>query len=421
MLYDRPVRELMKDAANELPSPTRPNEIINWFAREYPLVKKSTVTAHIRGLTANDRNRHHYSVSRYEPIFTWTPDGFLGRYDPDTDLQDEQGGPDEADGGLVSAYEFEQFIGELLERDPDIEIRTSSSTAGMDYGFDYTAERNGRPLLIEVKSSTPQTSYRLEQIKKNLKGAADQYMQAHPVSRPVMVVAFPGVLSKSKMTIALSSRLEVWDGPYLRSKAGALGVSVPTNVALLTPEVDTPMMVEAGETHSLLRRLDHITPGQADWSAYEKYCEDLLNFLFVPPLKPAIPQSRDDYHANRRDYILPNYVVDGGFWQFMRSHYEAHYVVAEVKNLSGCLGKDVILQMANYLNPRGTGLFALLLARMDLDDTARWTRREQWVQHNKLIIGINDEDVRQMIKTKLAGNDPAELVRQKIEDFRLGI
>ena len=42
-------------------------------------------------------------------------------------------------------------------------------------------------------------------------------------------------------------------------------------------------------------------------------------------------------------------------------------------------------------------------------------------QHNKLIIGINDDDVRQMVESKIAGKDPAELVRQKIEDFRLGI
>ncbi len=52
MLYDRPVRELMRDAAEQLPSPTTPTEIISWFGREYPLVKKTTVAAHITGLTA---------------------------------------------------------------------------------------------------------------------------------------------------------------------------------------------------------------------------------------------------------------------------------------------------------------------------------------------------------------------------------
>ena len=146
--------------------------------------------------------------------------------------------------------------------------------------------------------------------------------------------------------------------------------------------------------------------------------------LFVTPLNPLnppIPQSRDERHVNRRDYVLPNYAADYSFWQFMRTHYEAHLVVAEVKNLSRGPGKNEILQVANYLNPRGTGLFALILARREPDDTARWICREQWVQHGKLIVGLHDEDVRQMVKTRLAGNDPAELVRQKIEDFRLGI
>jgi hypothetical protein len=55
------------------------------------------------------------------------------------------------------------------------------------------------------------------------------------------------------------------------------------------------------------------------------------------------------------------------------------------------------------------------------NEVAGWICREQWVQHNKLIIGLDDEDVRQMLTTKMAAGDPAELIRQKIEDFRLGI
>jgi endonuclease len=90
MLYDRPVRELLRDAAKELPSPTTTNDIISWFAHKYPLVKRTTVAAHITGLTANDRNRHHYSVSRYDPIFTRTSGGSLGLYDADIHLEDEE-------------------------------------------------------------------------------------------------------------------------------------------------------------------------------------------------------------------------------------------------------------------------------------------------------------------------------------------
>lgn len=53
--------------------------------------------------------------------------------------------------------------------------------------------------------------------------------------------------------------------------------------------------------------------------------------------------------------------------------------------------------------------------------SARWTCREQWVHYGKLIVGVSDEDVVQMGTIKTGGGDPAGLVRQKIEDFRLGI
>jgi hypothetical protein len=196
--------------------------------------------------------------------------------------------------------------------------------------------------------------------------------------------------------------------------AGQLEVVVPPGVAWGDEDSALP-------GYDLASRLAGIRPGTGGWPAYEKYCEDLLSFLFVPPLNPPIPQSRDERHVNRRDYVLPNYATGYGFWQFMRTHYEAHLVVAEVKNLSRGPGKNEILQVANYLNQRGTGPFALIFARTDLDEAARWTCREQWVHYGKLIVGLSDEDVVQMVAIKTGGGDPAELVRQKIEDFRLGI
>jgi hypothetical protein len=75
-----------------------------------------------------------------------------------------------------------------------------------------------------------------------------------------------------------------------------------------------------------------------------------------------------------------------------------------------------------YGFPRhGTGLFGMLLTRHGLNENARWTRREHWVLHDKMIIGLDDEDMQQMLLTKLAGNNPADLIQQRIEDFRLRI
>jgi hypothetical protein len=302
-----------------------------------------------------------------------------------------------------------------MNRDPGIELSESIFMLH----FDIEASRNGRTLLIETKVPTPQTETRMSELAEQLSTALERHQVLNPkVDDPEVVLAVPGILPKSKMTAPLWSGLEIWDGPYLYHWAKELGVPVPPYV--MGEDSPDERAIDR-EEHSMVRRLRNILPGNARWREYEQFCEDLLNFLFVPPLAPAISQSRDEHQANRRDFILPNYALDGGFWQFMRQHYSAYYVVAEVKNLTHKSGKEEILQVANYLSRHGTGLFALILARSDLDRTGKWIRREQWVLHDKLIVALDDDDVIQMVKTKLVGGDPAELVRQKIEDFRLGM
>jgi hypothetical protein len=99
VLYDRPVSDLMADAVAELTPPFRPTDVIAWFGQRYPLVKDKTVRAHVIGLTANDRNRHHYAwLANREPLFFRQLDGSLEPFDPDRHLTDDDGatGSDEA-------------------------------------------------------------------------------------------------------------------------------------------------------------------------------------------------------------------------------------------------------------------------------------------------------------------------------------
>ena len=112
---------------------------------------------------------------------------------------------------------------------------------GPDYGLDFVASRDGQPLLIQVKVTTPQTSHRLEEMRADLDRAAQRYQELHPDSKPVHVLAFPGVLSEAKRTLAVRSRLEIWDGPYLRDRAEREGTRVPPYVALGDPGTSTPI------------------------------------------------------------------------------------------------------------------------------------------------------------------------------------
>ena len=70
MLYDRPVAELMREAAEALSDPTSANSLIQWFEDNYPKVQTTTVRAHIIGLTANNSSRKHYpSLAKRNPVY----------------------------------------------------------------------------------------------------------------------------------------------------------------------------------------------------------------------------------------------------------------------------------------------------------------------------------------------------------------
>jgi hypothetical protein len=255
-------------------------------------------------------------------------------------------------------------------------------------------------------------------LTNQLRAAAAKYVSAAGGNaRPDLLAVFPGVLSRTKRETSRRGEVEIWDGRDLQRQARLLDIRVPAFVAAHEGEETAEDREPAEE---LAGRLADINPGRPDALAYEKWCEDVLNFLFCPPLNSPIVQQRDDIGANRRDLIMPNYATRG-FWHFMRNHYGASYVVAGAKNSASPLNKLAVLQLANYLSRHGTGLFGILLTRRGLNESAKWTRREHWVLHDKMIIGLDDEDMQQMLLTKLAGNNPADLIQQRIEDFRLRI
>ncbi|MCM1193742.1 MAG: hypothetical protein NC123_17935 [Butyrivibrio sp.] len=77
--------------------------------------------------------------------------------------------------------------------------------------------------------------------------------------------------------------------------------------------------------------------------------------------------------------------------------------------------------MANYLKESGAGLFGMIITRNGANDSAIYTQREVWAIYKKMIIILQDNDIEQMLLEKFADGEPTNIVRQKIEDFRLSV
>ncbi len=114
--YDRTVAELMVDAANGLSYPASRADVVGWFAEHYPEVKASTIRAHIVGLTANDRSRHHYAwLAKRDPLFVRNENGTLTAFDGvDSAGLDDGDSVEEGEGTPPLEFALEAFLEDFL-------------------------------------------------------------------------------------------------------------------------------------------------------------------------------------------------------------------------------------------------------------------------------------------------------------------
>ena len=315
--------------------------------------------------------------------------------------------------------EFVGYLAQLMDLSPAFsDVRRESPVSDeLRYRADLSALRSSsrgtEAVIIECKTAPSFTASRIAALEQQL------YNYKKNLRDHVLALAFPGRLTLEQSTSLIGLGVEVWDLDYIASQFSAEieNVQHPFYQALFA-SVSTPK--PGDKERLLLSSLSSCPAGRPSWSRYQQLIGQIIEALFCPPLRKPIPESADATGTNRRDFILPNYAVDG-YWSFLRSNYGADYVVADAKNYKGRVKKKEVLQIANYLKPHGVGLFGLIICRTSGDPGCIVTVREQWLSHRKLVLILGDSDVESMLLAKSAGGDPEEILLQKIEEFRLSL
>jgi hypothetical protein len=279
---------------------------------------------------------------------------------------------------------------------------------------DIVCDYRNKKLIIEVKKVPPLIDKRvtdlIEQVKSYDVFGADAQL----------VVAFPETLQKKYAEQFKNENIIVWDAPTL-ALIFSEQIEVIKETSLYPILFNAGVKVEGKSQSTLfIEELKSIKAGKKDWSKYQRLIANCMEYLFSPPLEKPLYELPDSTKTNRRDIILPNY-AENGFWQFLRNNYFADYIVIDAKNLTKHIEKRDVLQVSNYLKKFGTGLFGMILSRNKPHSNAILTQREHWIADNKLIVFLQDEDIIQMLTLKDSSGSPEEVIRQKIEDFRLSL
>lgn len=318
-------------------------------------------------------------------------------------------------------FEFTNYLVQLLQshnlyRNVNQEVLLNNKDRyRADIIVEEKAEKSrSQKLLIEVKSFSSFTKIRIRQIIHQIES---YYNIIEDDVRKVF--AFPGIISKEDQQIFLEHDIEVWDLKFINENFKN-EISKSKEIKFLQFHGITGEKNDLSKEEKLIAELKEIKPGRDDWSRYQKHIGKILDYLFGDSLSSPIVESADEFGVNRRDFILRNY-SDKGFWKYLRDRYAADFIVVDAKNYTKEVKKNEVLQISNYLKEHGTGLFAMIVSRIGEKKGAYMTRRDKWMLDNKLVIVLTDNDIEQMILAKASSNDPEEIIKQRIEEFRLKI
>lgn len=319
--------------------------------------------------------------------------------------------------------EFELLIGLLLQREGFRVLkapRFSDGPVGMDY---EATDSLGGVRYVEVKH------FRKTILRSSISqflGDIARLRESNPNARGLLVIS--GTLpEKIRSQVVREQHVELWDGDTVHrllakhpDVAASAKQTASSRAAFMS--LQTQLLSEPPDTRSteLLRRLEAVPPGKPGWRDFEKIGVDILSHVFSPALGPPEIQNRSDDGLDIIDAIYPIRSRDQP-WAWIRSEYGTRFVVAEFKNYSELVGQKQVESLVQYLWKPAKRNFGVLVCRSGPSESALIARRRAWLEMEKCVVFLQDDDLKEMIGLSGSDSDPFEIIDAQLEDFFRGL
>lgn len=314
---------------------------------------------------------------------------------------------------------FESLIFDLLNAEG---LKVQKTPPTRDGGYDFVAKTTNvlgseEKIIIESK------------FYKNKKISIDVLRNLYGISivekvNKVLLITNSELTNSSRSFLENSTpNITVWEGHELIRKLFCYPELVEKYFPIKTPIKKESIKLidkELEDIQVLIKRLDDCPEGEKGWKKYEDICLDILSYLFVPPLGDPKIQSRRESGIDIRDAVYPNRNSNEN-WKFIRDDYDAKYIVFEFKNYSkegSEIDKHVLLQIDDYLK-RTIGRFGIICSKKLPNKSGQEKRKDVFIENNKLILFVNNEDMKEMLLRKHKKLDPSDVLIDLIDDFNL--
>lgn len=175
-------------------------------------------------------------------------------------------------------------------------------------------------------------------------------------------------------------------------------------------------------SNRLKQELEAVQAGRTYAYAYEKKCEEILNFLFAENLYCWKSQNPAE-NGNRFDLLCKIKKTDSNIvWKFIAEELKSRYVLFEFKNYSDEINEMQIITTERYLFGTGFRKLGFIISRNEvsnekLKSICYGITRES----GKVLIFLSDNDLKEMLDCKGMEMDPSEILENKIDEYFMGI
>lgn len=320
---------------------------------------------------------------------------------------------------FLSGEQFEMLCARLLPS-AGYKVRRQEARA-RDIGVDFSVEDEaGAIWLVEVKHFR-----RLRASTAALRQGAVQLQRSLELlsaSGGILIVSMM-IPTRVKTELEDIEHITIWDGRIIREFLESNPDVEAEFQALLDAQstIERRISEEAclnDRAAELIRRLEDLPPGRETWREYEDLCVEILNYALISPFKVPSIQSRSDDGLDIRDAVYP--IGNGNsFWDEIKRTCSTRFSVSEFKNYSEPITQREVESIQQYLFGKAMRNFGLLCSRREPSDSALVARRRAWMEFDKLIVFLSDEDLKDLIRARALGVDTTEVIDTQLDEFFL--
>ncbi|WP_026729061.1 restriction endonuclease [Flavobacterium denitrificans] len=174
------------------------------------------------------------------------------------------------------------------------------------------------------------------------------------------------------------------------------------------------------EGEKLCKDLHALKPGKDDAIKFENKCIDILKYLFNNKTDLTLWETQPTTDDGLHRFDLLCRIISSHqntFWTELAHDFHTRYVLFEFKNYTEEIKQGQIYTTEKYLFLTALRSVSFIIARNGADNNAIKAAKGALKEAGKLIVILTSEDICNMLKLKDNGDEPAIILRAKIDEM----